>query len=223
MDCTKKSDILQRNNRTDFYEIFEHLVHHQLIGMVGMDKITDKLKKLREKSGLSVREVARLIDVPTSTYQAKEDPNKIKRDVLPFDFIESLAPVFCSRGVSPKELYALAGLTEDKIETIFGVSLNDHNKLTLNNGLKATVKHIGPEQFTPLQLGYVCKIDDMYKHCVLDAIGEQQVIYEITSLGEKSDPMSFYPEETANTGRVQRKDGTESSCRIEGVVLRLEP
>ena len=220
---TKLSHIMQRNNRTGIYDIFEQIVDHTSLGVVGMKAITEKLKELREKAGLSVREVARLLDIPTSTYSAKEDPNKIKKDVLPLDFVESLEPVLCSRGVTPEELYSLAGLTKEKLVSIFGMSRDNDKIVVLDNGFKAAIRYVGPESFTPLKLGYVCTIDGQNKHCILDAIGEQQVIYELTSLGEKSEPMFFYPEEDGNTGKVLRKDGTESTCRIKGVVLRLEP
>ena len=70
-----------------------------------------ELKRLRERSGLSVREVAAAIDRPPSTYASYED--KFKKRYLPFELAEQLEAVFIGRGTPPitsTDIYALAGV-----------------------------------------------------------------------------------------------------------------
>lgn len=67
-----------------------------------------RLKALREQSGLTVREVARLIDRPASTYASYED--KYKKPFLPLDLVRALVPVLEPRGIDPDALLALAGV-----------------------------------------------------------------------------------------------------------------
>jgi len=76
--------------------------------MKGPSKASLGLKRLRERAGLSVREVASAIGRPTSTYASYE--NKYKKRFLPADLILALLPVFGARGVDGAELKALSGL-----------------------------------------------------------------------------------------------------------------
>jgi hypothetical protein len=71
------------------------------------------LKKMRERTGLTVRETARLIEMPTSTYASYED--KFKKPYLPVDLVKSLEPHFVGRGVGVDEVYALAGVGKGMI------------------------------------------------------------------------------------------------------------
>lgn len=74
----------------------------------GRSRAAARLKALREQSGLTVREVARLIDRPASTYASYED--KYKKPFLPLDLVRALVPVLEPRGIDPDALLALAGV-----------------------------------------------------------------------------------------------------------------
>lgn len=70
-----------------------------------------RLKELRARAGLSIREVADRLGLATgSGYQHYEA--KFKKPYLPLDFVERLAPIFAERGVPPAEIYALAGVSK---------------------------------------------------------------------------------------------------------------
>ncbi len=69
--------------------------------------ITQELKALRNRAGLTVRETAERMGVPPSTYAAKEDPKKFKRESYPPKFVEKLMDVFAPRGISHEEIYQL--------------------------------------------------------------------------------------------------------------------
>jgi len=79
---------------------------HRVRPMPGQ-AVSQKLKALRERTGLSVRAVAERLGVPASTYASKE--NKFKKRYLPVEFVESLIPVFTPLGVTEDELRSLAG------------------------------------------------------------------------------------------------------------------
>jgi phage repressor protein C with HTH and peptisase S24 domain len=66
------------------------------------------LKRLRERTGLSVREVAAKLGRPGSSYASYED--KYKKPFLPVDLIKLLIPVFAPYGIAESELWALAGV-----------------------------------------------------------------------------------------------------------------
>lgn len=68
------------------------------------------LKRLRERTGLSVREAARAADLKPSSYSYYED--KFKGDFLPAKLVRALSGVFSQKGVENSELFALAGLTD---------------------------------------------------------------------------------------------------------------
>ncbi len=70
------------------------------------------LKRLRERSGLSVREVASAIDRPASTYASYED--KYRKPYLPLELAKQLEAVLVGRGEPPitsNDVLALAGVT----------------------------------------------------------------------------------------------------------------
>lgn len=79
-----------------------------------MDKLAAlRLKKMRERTGMTVRETAALMGKKTSTYAAYED--KYKKPYLPITLVKELEPHFVARGISREELYALAGVGVDLI------------------------------------------------------------------------------------------------------------
>ena len=70
------------------------------------------LKRLRERSGLSVREVASAIDRPASTYASYED--KYRKPYLPLELAKQLETVLVGQGEPPitsNDVLALAGVT----------------------------------------------------------------------------------------------------------------
>jgi phage repressor protein C with HTH and peptisase S24 domain len=69
------------------------------------------LKRLRERAGLSVRDVASAINRPASSYATYE--NAYKKPFLPIDLVRTLVPVFEARGVPRAELLQLAGINAD--------------------------------------------------------------------------------------------------------------
>lgn len=79
--------------------------------MPELSKSSLALKRLRERTGLSVREVAAAIGKPHTTYSHYES-SAYKKPFLPGELVEALIPVFEARGVAPRELRALAGPME---------------------------------------------------------------------------------------------------------------
>jgi hypothetical protein len=69
------------------------------------------LKRLREKTGLSVREVAKALGRPASSYATYEDA--YKKPFLPPELVKGLIPVFEPHGVNRRELIALMGIETD--------------------------------------------------------------------------------------------------------------
>ena len=77
--------------------------------MSGWDVRTE-LKDLRERTGLSVRDVAEKIDRPWTTYHYYE--TKTKKKYLPIELAEKLAVLFAKYGVDRGEVFALAGVDD---------------------------------------------------------------------------------------------------------------
>src|SRR5258708_11576286 len=70
--------------------------------------VSRQLKLLRQRAGLSIREVAQALGMEHgSSYQHYED--RFKKPLLPLDLVMKLVPIFAPGGVDPGELYALAG------------------------------------------------------------------------------------------------------------------
>ncbi|HUZ74061.1 MAG TPA: S24 family peptidase [Stellaceae bacterium] len=68
-----------------------------------------KLKLLRQRAGLSIREVAHALGMEHgSSYQHYED--RFRKAHLPLDLMRKLAPIFAKGGVEASELLALAGI-----------------------------------------------------------------------------------------------------------------
>lgn len=79
--------------------------------MAGQSKTATLLKKLRERTGLSVREAAAAARLKPSSYSYYEDD--FKKPYLPASLIHALLPAFEARGVGASELLALAGLSDE--------------------------------------------------------------------------------------------------------------
>lgn len=82
-----------------------------MVSMAGQSKSALALKKIRERVGLSVREVARQLgyeETRASSYAYYED--EYKKSYLPIDLIEKLGPIFIPLGAEQEELLALAGV-----------------------------------------------------------------------------------------------------------------
>lgn len=69
---------------------------------------SDKLKALRNRTGLSTAEFARRMGMRTSSYANYE--HRFKKPYLPMDLVKSLSAVFVPLGISAEEVLALAGV-----------------------------------------------------------------------------------------------------------------
>src|SRR5258708_24826708 len=68
-----------------------------------------QLKLLRQRAGLSIRQVAEALGMEHgSSYQHYED--RFKKPLMPLDLVLKLVPIFEPRGVEAAELFALAGV-----------------------------------------------------------------------------------------------------------------
>jgi phage repressor protein C with HTH and peptisase S24 domain len=81
--------------------------------MTDISEAARRLKALRERTGLAMREVAEALGWTLTRYQHYED--RYKREHLPLDFVRRLLPLFEARGVPGAELLALAGLSDSEI------------------------------------------------------------------------------------------------------------
>jgi transcriptional regulator with XRE-family HTH domain len=71
--------------------------------------VSRKLKQIRTRAGLSIREVAHALGMEHgSSYQHYED--RYRKQYLPLEFVRRLIPIFEKGGISAPELYALAGV-----------------------------------------------------------------------------------------------------------------
>lgn len=75
-----------------------------------MSKAALGLKRLRERTKMSVREVAKALEKPVSTYASYED--KYKKPYLPVALVKDLLPIFTDKGVERGELLELAGVED---------------------------------------------------------------------------------------------------------------
>ncbi|HLI22082.1 MAG TPA: S24 family peptidase [Stellaceae bacterium] len=68
-----------------------------------------KLKQLRQRAGLSIREVAHALGMENgSSYQHYED--RFRKQYLPLELTQRLVPIFAAKGIDAAELLALAGV-----------------------------------------------------------------------------------------------------------------
>ena len=71
--------------------------------------VSRHLKQLRQRAGLSIREVAHALGMEHgSSYQHYED--RFRKALLPLELVQKLVPIFGAKGIDPAELYALAGV-----------------------------------------------------------------------------------------------------------------
>jgi transcriptional regulator with XRE-family HTH domain len=71
--------------------------------------VSRRLKQLRQRAGLSIREVAHALGMEHgSSYQHYED--RYRKPLLPLEFAQRLIPIFGAKGIDAAELYALAGV-----------------------------------------------------------------------------------------------------------------
>ena len=85
---------------------------YSMAAMAETSAAARNLKRLRERSGLSVREVASAIDRPASTYASYED--KYRKPYLPLELAKQLEAVLVGRGepaITSNDVLALAGVT----------------------------------------------------------------------------------------------------------------
>jgi hypothetical protein len=84
--------------------------------------VTERLKALRLRSGLSMAQVAEALDYKTASgYQHYEDPSKFTKEHLPLDLTRKLVAIFSGRSadggppILASEVWALAGIGESFI------------------------------------------------------------------------------------------------------------
>ncbi|MDE2166516.1 MAG: transcriptional regulator [Alphaproteobacteria bacterium] len=80
--------------------------------MPAISAASRKLKLLRQRAGLSIRQVAQALGMEYgSSYQHYED--RYKKPLLPLELVLKLVPIFAPAGIEAAELYALAGAGVD--------------------------------------------------------------------------------------------------------------
>lgn len=83
-------------------------VYHDVMAET-LSPASRKLKQLRQRAGLSIREVAHALGMENgSSYQHYED--RFRKQFLPLELTQRLVPIFAAQGVDAAELYALAGV-----------------------------------------------------------------------------------------------------------------
>jgi transcriptional regulator with XRE-family HTH domain len=77
--------------------------------MADSTSVSRRLKLLRQRAGLSIREVAHALGMEHgSSYQHYED--RYRKPLLPLELAQRLVPIFGAKGIDAAELYALAGV-----------------------------------------------------------------------------------------------------------------
>src|SRR5579859_2918160 len=77
--------------------------------MRDVSAVARRLKQIRTRSGLSIRQVAEALGMEHgSSYQHYED--RFKKPLLPLDLILRLVPIITPRGIDSADLFALAGV-----------------------------------------------------------------------------------------------------------------
>lgn len=99
------------DNVAHYATTFSHRLCAEFSRIEGVETLNARLKALREQSGLSVRALATLLDVPPSTYAAYEDAKKFKKPIIPLGLAKKLADAMAPLGVDRAEVMGLAGLT----------------------------------------------------------------------------------------------------------------
>lgn len=78
--------------------------------------VPDALKAVRKGAGVGLREMARRVGMPPSSYQHYEDPTRFKSAFLPLDVAEKFADALEREGVSRDSVLALSGHGPDGID-----------------------------------------------------------------------------------------------------------
>src|SRR5579872_3248167 len=87
----------QRKMRIDLYCTGVHTAP-----MRDVSAVARRLKQIRTRSGLSIRQVAEALGMEHgSSYQHYED--RFKKPLLPLDLVLKLVPIFEPRGIDPAE------------------------------------------------------------------------------------------------------------------------
>jgi phage repressor protein C with HTH and peptisase S24 domain len=89
----------------------------------------ERLKAIRERSGLSIRAMAKKVGKSPSGYLHYESPDRFKDDILPMREAEAFADALAERGIARSEVMELAGLppgsyadeAEDDLVPIYNV------------------------------------------------------------------------------------------------------
>jgi transcriptional regulator with XRE-family HTH domain len=98
--------------------------------MVEPAPVSRRLKQLRQRAGLSIREVAHALGMEHgSSYQHYED--RFRKNLLPLELMQRLVPIFGAKGVDAAELYALAGLDGSSMRGIGAKPDDPANAATL--------------------------------------------------------------------------------------------
>ena len=74
--------------------------------MAEVSEAARQLKALRERAGLSMREVAESLGWALTRYQHYED--RYRRRFLPIELMRHMAALFAQKGVDPRAVLALA-------------------------------------------------------------------------------------------------------------------
>jgi SOS-response transcriptional repressor LexA len=97
------------------------------ITLVRPVNVTEELKRLRERAGLSMDELARQIGYKNaSSYQRYENATLFKKQYLPMQFIEKLIPILSGKGAPPidsAEILSLAGVAEVVSKSMPGATI----------------------------------------------------------------------------------------------------
>ena len=70
----------------------------------------ERLKAIRERSGLSIRAIAKKVGKSPSGYLHYESPDRFKDDILPMREAEAIANALAERGIPRSEVMELAGM-----------------------------------------------------------------------------------------------------------------
>ena len=95
----------------------------------------ERLKAIRERSGLSIRAMAKKVGKSPSGYLHYESPDRFKDDILPMREAEAFADALAERGIARSEIMELAGMppgsyddeTGDDLVPIFSVEASAGN------------------------------------------------------------------------------------------------
>lgn len=80
-----------------------------------------RLKELRQEAGLSVRAMAKSLDMGPTSYQHYED--RYKKPYLPFEFIERLTPILLKCGVKREDVDALSPQLSNVVNDVGRITL----------------------------------------------------------------------------------------------------